>query len=995
MTADEEYDAFISYRRVDGSALARWLQQRLKRFELPPEVVRTLEPWAQELHKNRPKIFLDTTYERPNQDFLSHKIYPALDRARRLIVISTPSALLPRSDRTGGLHENWLSLEISHYLADRNVADPTKPIDVVLGPGASESHFPGRLDENSRWDWIDLRSFGRWRMPWINENLDAGVTKLIAGLYDVREEYLPVLARQERARRNRLLVRVAAAATCVMMLMIGLAVWALFERQRALDESARADQQRNIVLARQLAAQSMLMRDRDPAELQRSVLLALEGAQRLQSSETQQAIRESMRLLPTPVATMPSTGNIETTAISPDGRSLITAKDSSIRVTDLRSGVDRYSIQSDSEVKLAVFSPNGGSFATAQEDRTAAVWDIASGRRLLSVVHPAAVQELTLSPDGKYLASTCQDKQARIWDLSTGKVVVSIEFEQETGFRVMFAPDAHSFAVVTNEKTVQLYSTRDFSQLRAVVHAGSWMMRDVKYSQDSLYIATAATDKVKIWEVSSGRLVSVLQHEQNLRTVEFSPDGKHIATGSRDSTARIWNIVSGAELARLRHHAIVLSLSYSSDGRFLATASSDSTGRVWEVGTGREIARLVHEGIVESVFFHPDNKHVTSSGADKRVVTWSISDVSAATRYLRHKNRLEDIAFSPDGKYFASADKDGFFRIWEVATAIQLKAVKQESVLKEVAFSPNGKWVATACLDGTATIFKVPSGEQMATLLHAEPDEGDGTVTLVAFSADSKYLVSVSGRFALIWEVETGRKLGTIAHEGYITAVAFSPAGGLVTTAGEDGSAIISVVPGGQMSFVLRHAAKVWDVVFSQDGKTVVTGAADHYVRTWSSASGEMLHEFDSGAEVFEVSVPRDGGYVAFRAGDSIHIWKMDMTRQLFRLPAARTNKFAISSDARFLATANGDNTAHVFELGYGKEIAVFEHDDSVEVVAFSPDDRILATGSWDKYVQLQLWKFADLIPTACFRINRNLTTTEWDQFLAPEPYRKTCPNLP
>jgi hypothetical protein len=164
MTAIEsEYDAFISYRRTDGVKLARWLRRRLLYFKLPTDLLPKIEPWARELHIRRPRIFLDSAYEKPNPNFLLEKVYPALDRSKRLIVISTPAAFLPRRDRDGKTQENWLCLEIDHYIGDHKLGAGVRPIDIVLGPDAPEDRFPGRLNDNAQWDWTDFRAFRSWR----------------------------------------------------------------------------------------------------------------------------------------------------------------------------------------------------------------------------------------------------------------------------------------------------------------------------------------------------------------------------------------------------------------------------------------------------------------------------------------------------------------------------------------------------------------------------------------------------------------------------------------------------------------------------------------------------------------------------------------------------------------------------------------------------------------------------------------------------------------
>ncbi len=93
------------------------------------------------LHEQRPRIWLDKMFERPSEDFLKNKIYPALDRSRRQIVLATPSMIESIDGREGEQAKNWSVREIEYFLI-RDVKDGlSRPIDVVLGPEADQNVF--------------------------------------------------------------------------------------------------------------------------------------------------------------------------------------------------------------------------------------------------------------------------------------------------------------------------------------------------------------------------------------------------------------------------------------------------------------------------------------------------------------------------------------------------------------------------------------------------------------------------------------------------------------------------------------------------------------------------------------------------------------------------------------------------------------------------------------------------------------------------------------
>jgi len=116
--------------------------------------------------------------------------------------------------------------------------------------------------------------------------------------------------------------------------------------------------------------------------------------------------------------------------------------------------------------------------------------------------------------------------------------------------------------------------------------------------------------------------------------VAFSPDGKWVATGSYDRTARVMEAATGKEVSRLAHQGRVFAVAFSPDGKWVATGSGDNTARVMDAATGKEVSRLAHQGFVSAVAFSPDGKWVATGSWDK---TARVMDAATGKELVRHQ----------------------------------------------------------------------------------------------------------------------------------------------------------------------------------------------------------------------------------------------------------------------------------------------------------------------------------------------------------------------
>eukprot|EP00759_Apiculatamorpha_spiralis_P043563 PhF_6_TR40879/c0_g1_i1/m.61828 len=114
--------------------------------------------------------------------------------------------------------------------------------------------------------------------------------------------------------------------------------------------------------------------------------------------------------------------------------------------------------------------------------------------------------------------------------------------------------------------------------------------------------------------IPGGSNITLSGHTDTVITTTYSPDGKRMATGSADNTARIWDAGTGTLIATLTgHYNAVTSVCFSCDCKRIATGSKDNTARIWDVENGTVITTLTgHYKAVTSVCFSPDGKHIAT-----------------------------------------------------------------------------------------------------------------------------------------------------------------------------------------------------------------------------------------------------------------------------------------------------------------------------------------------------------------------------------------------
>jgi RNA polymerase sigma factor (sigma-70 family) len=500
------------------------------------------------------------------------------------------------------------------------------------------------------------------------------------------------------------------------------------------------------------------------------------------------------------------------------------------------------------------------------------------------------------------------------------------------------------------------------------------------YSRDGKsIIASDSFSGIHVWDVGEGKEVGqVFRGDYYSRALALSPDGRVLAVAFGNLIVRFCDPMSDREFGSLPQDVDQPSnMVFSGDGSLLAIGNSRQSVCVWEVATRRRVHEVTFPHNVAKVTFSSDGKLIACGFWDEGICRlWDLAQ-GKEIRQLRNEPDGKDplfALFAPGGGPLAVwGYPDRSIRLFD-ASGKEIRRFADEGPANRkptssscwagsmaVSFSPSGKVLGAFREAGQIELWDVASGEKLHTL----PCDRSHKPRFLVFSPDGTQLASTGtslwagDTIIHVWDVLQGKEIRPRnGHSAPISAVALSPDGKTVATAGEDGILHLWERSSGKHLVRLEgYPDRRPHVAFSSDGQRVIWCGSydgDENLRILDSRTGQVVSRLEvQGREKFwtalsdngktALSIDEKGRSLRFHDLTTGKVTREDATGNSYPpLVLSPTGDRTISSEGSVKNVADSSDLLNVGRLGWPTPSAQFSADGRRLVAA------VVWNSAWD-----------------------------------------------
>jgi len=714
---------------------------------------------------------------------------------------------------------------------------------------------------------------------------------------------------------------------------------------------------------------------------------------------------------------------VHSTAFSPDGKIIASGgMDNNVKLWNAETGREMRTLQGHtSYIYHVAFSPDGRYVVSAGNDMTIRVWDPQSGREVRRINKVLGAKYIAFGPGGNLLFGDML-RDITIWNVETGLVkklsaasgvgeVMAVSYIQQGKY--IAAAGKLGFIVVDPQadKEVRRFGIKAKSSYEDI---------PIVFSADGRYALEAKYNQFILWDTEKGTELRTFEGRMDrVNAVAFSPDGRHVLSGSANYMLKLWKTDTGKEVQSFYHYRRyiygarygVTCVAFSPDGKRAVAGYKNGTMKLWDIlrqdaviGGVQTNSAAANAGLAEgdailsvegkkirswpefegavssnpgrplSVALLRDGQEISvrltaaevkTRDAQGRETSAGISGAIQGGVCLRtlegHKHKVSQASLSSDGLRLVAGHEDGTIALWDMQTGRQLLSAAPHQNEVSVAFVPESPLFLTAG-DYQVTVRQGEKKDPLATFKH---DSLSLVTRALACSPDGRYAAAGGSKSIAIYDLQALEPIRTLPVDAGQIDATFSPDSRILASATKMEVKLWDVATGTNIR-AMRHGSFVYAVAFAPGGRHLVSGAQrysgigtdyENTIKLWDASTGRELRNFGNYQKsVYDAVFSRDGRML-LTGGDELILWDVGAgsIRQVFSGHHGYIWSVGFLPDGKSMMSAGDDGTVRIWNLETGKEIAQLVSFAGGEWIVITPEGYFNASLNGDRYLNVRV----------------------------------------
>ncbi len=323
------------------------------------------------------------------------------------------------------------------------------------------------------------------------------------------------------------------------------------------------------------------------------------------------------------------------------------------------------------------------------------------------------VSDCAFSRDGKSLAIAGGEGKVALARVEGDVLSVEVVGEHLLGtLAIAWRPHGGSFATSGQDSSIALWDGATGKQLKRWKPAPT-PTQALAYSPSGEILASAAGKAVTLWSADGEKVHAFAPAGSSVAALAFDKPGTDLGVALNGEIAVHRMDGNRHETRRYKWPAACLTVNFSGNGRFLATGMADGSLHVWNRSTGKDSQMRGYGGKLELVGWS-DNSRYLASSTTHELVLWDFGGKGPeGTRPIvlnGHTERVDCFAWQPGGDYVVSGGRDWRLNLWRPQKSREAIDVQMlDSAVTAVRWSPDGRFLVAGEKKGGITLYELVS----------------------------------------------------------------------------------------------------------------------------------------------------------------------------------------------------------------------------------------------------------------------------------------------